>query len=188
MNLDKSEFKIDLARNWGRRFEEMETGTKTLVLRLEGNIDGLQKAAVALNESRNYYQQQVDDGQLTFEECKLAMKVIDRCIGSLDNLAEGAKVTRFMRQGELSGFKKVLDFLEKTHKEEVGRVKAVAAMVESGEVDPRGGLRVVDGEARKVVSAADDIAQRRAEAKAEKESSEPPPKKPKRKYTRRKKT
>lgn len=166
MNLDKSEFKMQLARNWGKKFEDFEENAKIIIYRLEGSAASLKKAAQALDESRSFYQKQVDDEIITMAECKLAMRVIDRCIGSLDNLAETDKINRLVKQGELLGYKKTLDFMEKEHTEEKKRVEGVLRAIESGEPD----LRLVGKDTK---SASDDIAKRRAEAKVEKEEQKP---------------
>ena len=178
MNLDKAALKMALAQSWARKFEDVERAGQRDAHKLEGSIGSLQQAAGALDSHRGYYQAKVDSGDLDGPQCTLAMEVITRCVGGLQNLADKAQLALTLKRGELQGLRRGLDILEKEFKEEQQKVQAVASMVEH---DGR-----PDG-------AAEDIQRRRAEAKQAGVRAEAPTEsqaasKPKRKAKARRRT
>ena len=158
MNVEKAAMKMELTQGWGKRMEEVEEAAKRDVHRLEGSAEALKQAAVALDAHRGFYQKQVDSGELTGEQCTLVMDVITRCVGGLQNLLDRVNINTQRKQGEVQAIARTIDMLGKDYKNEKAKVEAVAAAVESGEYDAR----------PSAMSAADDIARRRAEAQAAK--------------------
>lgn len=130
MNIEKAELKMLLAQQFARDLEELETGTKRDVHRLEGTLSALKQAATALDGHRAYYQEQTDNDELTGPECTLAMRVISRCVGGLQNLQDKSQLALTLKQGELQGMRRSIDALEKTFTAEAAKVRAVADMIE----------------------------------------------------------
>lgn len=164
MNLDKATLRMELAQSWGKLIEESETASRHQVLRCEGGVAALKQAADAIESHRAYYQRAVDAGELDFDGCKLCMQVIDRCIGGLHNLEEKAHVQQQVHHGKAIGVGAALAVLENQYQTEKRKVESVVSLIEQGDLDQDG---------RPTMRAADDLAQRKAEAKAAKA----PPKK-----------
>lgn len=157
MNVEKAALKMQLAQSWAKRFEEMEQSAARDGHRLEGAFDSLKQAAIAIDQHRAYYQAAVDSEELDGKQCTLAMEVITRCVGGLQNLADKTVIAQQHKQGELKGLRAVLSALEKDYNTEKAKVEAVVSLVEQDAYD-----------ARPTTSAADDIQRRREEARAEK--------------------
>lgn len=157
MNINKAEMKMALAQSWGKRLQEMETDVRRDVARLDGGVEALKKTADALNKShREYYQKQVEGGQISMAECELCMKVIDRAIGSLQSLLDTATTNHLIKRGELIATQRMADYIEKQYHATRQGLEHAAAALERGEIDVRG---------RPQIDAAADIANRREQAK-----------------------
>lgn len=156
-----------LAQSWGKHLQEMDAEVRRDVARLDGGVEALKKVADVMNKShREYYQKQVESGQISMADCELAMKVIDRCIGSLQSLIDTAHTNHLIKRGELMATQRISDHVQKQYQATRQSVEAVAAAMEQGEIDARG---------RPQISAAADIAARREQAKG---LSTPTPKTP----------
>lgn len=169
MNIAKAALKIELAQSMASKIEALEDGAKRDAFRLEGAADALKQAADALEAHRAYYQQLTDNGEIEGTACTVAMQVITRCVGGLQNLGDKTQLARQLKQGQLHGIRQSIDMLEKDFNEQRKRLEAVAAGIEhDGRPD----------------EAAQDIARRRQEAQAAKAEPEGKPKrkaKPRRK-------
>lgn len=152
MNLEKVELKMVLAQTWARKIEDIETSATRELDKLAGAIVALRQAADALDAHRAYYQDAVDKDEMSGDECALAMKVITKCIGGLQNLRDKAQLGHTLKQGELHGVKRGISMLEKEFQAEKAKLGAIASMVEDD---------------RRPDAAARDIQHRRAEARAQ---------------------
>lgn len=156
MNLGKTVLKMELAQHWARQMEDIERSIDRDLWRMDGGADALRHSAAALDQHRSYWQAKCDAGELTMAETKLAMTVIDKCIGGLQSLLDKATLAKQLKTGELAGLRRGISMLERDFKAESEKVRAVEGMIEH------------DG--RPHLAVADDIARRKLEARAEKEA------------------
>lgn len=154
MNVDKALLKMQLAQSYARDLEAIEDQVRKDLHRMEGTAETLRQVATAMEGHRPYYQTATDEGELDLAQCKLAMQVIDRCVGGLQNLMDKATIARQLKQGELAGVGRSIATLKKSFDQEKAKVEAVAQMVE------------YDG--RPSTPANEDLQRRREQAKAAK--------------------
>lgn len=119
-----------LAQSFARKLEGLEEKAKRDLHQLDGAKGALKQAADAIEQHRAYYQAAVDRGDLDGPSCTLAMDVITRCVGGLQNLADKAQLAATLKTGELRGLSQGIDTLEKEFNEERKRLQAVASLVE----------------------------------------------------------
>lgn len=176
MNVSKSELKMQMAQDLGKKFEERETALMAEAHRLEGAQGALKQAAEKFESVKAFYQKEVDEGKFEEKDLEIVMRAIDRCRGVVLSLADVAQAQKLMKQGEAQESKRSLDLIEKMYQDERDRLAFVLKGIEDGTItkeevgraiDGSTTLRVVDG--RPTNDAATDLASRRAAARAERE-------------------
>jgi len=161
MNLDKSEIKIALAQDWGKRIEQMQDEAKAESLRLEGAKGALKQAVKSFDSVRQFYQEQIDAETLSADTAKEIMQAINRCSGVCVSLQDYSEAGKNAKLAQSAAFDLVIGMFEKDFNAERVKLQSIATSIESGEIQPDSG-----GNVRPINPAAVDLAARRAVARA----------------------
>ena len=165
MGITKSEIKMSAINELGNAVDDMLETAQREMHQANGAKSALVTAQRKVEELANVVASDLDEGVIEklceepMEVAKYINRMIKRAGGVIDNLATTAEVQRIQAIGSAASLKVVVGIAKRMHDAEEAKVKAGIAR----EVGAEG-----EG-ARPVMSAADDIAQRRAEARAEKE-------------------
>jgi len=178
MNLQKSEMRMVMAQEMGKTFEARETALNAEVHRFEGAIGALKQCYEKMDSVKAFYQREVDDTKFDEKDLELVFRVIDRCKGVAESLADTAGAQKLMRQGEALEAKRSLDLVEKMFQDEHAKMTNVLANIEDGTLtdkdvstNPDGSLSLRTVGGKPMSSAAADLDARRAEARAAKQQA-----------------
>jgi len=135
MNPTKTRFKIDMAEDFGRKFEGMEEEAERSFHRQEGARDALKSAAQPVASLMELIDQDLKDGGLPasgdpVEVAKYAKRWLKRALGALDNLATKAEVARIAAEGRRKGLEDAKQFAFKVWEDERGKLEAYLKAVE----------------------------------------------------------
>lgn len=171
MNIKVSEMRVSILKDFGRKFEDFRKGAETEVFRFDGAISALKEATQKLEGYKASYKEKLSSGNMEMETHRQIMLAVDQCKGILINLTDSAIAQKLIKNGELQAYSRSFKFLEDAHSEEVTKLEGVLKAIEVGEIrqdsiDSSGGIRPN-------LSAAEDIASRRAAAKASKRGRKP---------------
>lgn len=178
MNLQKSEMRMVMAQEMGKTFEARETVLNAEVHRFEGAIGALKQCYDKMDSVKAFYQRETDDAKFEEKDLEMVFRVIDRCKGVAESLADTAGAQKLMRQGEALEAKRSLDLVEKMFKDEHAKMTNVLASIEDGTLtdkdvstNPDGSLSLRTVGGKPMGSAAADLDARRAEARAAKQAA-----------------
>jgi len=167
MNLQKSELKTALIREFSDKTQGLGVDANDELIKLEGAMGAFQLAARTLERNREFYRKQLLDEELSQEQYKLVMTVMDRDIGALQSLHATTQVEKQRKEGEVAAYKRMAELLSREHEAEISKVRNFKEAVQSGTVQMEG-----DGTSRpQGLSAVEDLALRREEAKKAKEAA-----------------
>lgn len=177
MNVEKSELKMAMMQDLGKKFEARETMLTSEVYRFEGAITALKQAVEKIGALKGFYEKEVEEDKFEEKDLEVVARAVARCAGVVTSLIDLAQAQKLVKQGEAREAKSTLDVIEKAFNEEKARIANALKALEEGTIaeeevvrsaDGAPTLRVVDG--RPVSDAAADLAARRAAARAEKEA------------------
>lgn len=170
--MEKLDVQIGTLGDHGDRLDAMREEAERALRRWEGAKEALAGAVVKVQDLNAHVDKEIEAGafnefgDLGLKAAALVKKWITRSAALVENLALNADAARFRQQGVLDGLSAAVGVTQKEYNAKVAKKKEIEAAVASG---------VSEEEAqRPLLSATEDIAQRRAEARAAKEV--PPPK------------
>ena len=172
MNPTKSAIKLDLLHEQGVVFDDMLEGKERLVHELAGSIHAIRQAkervvpAVLAAVNLDFDEGKLDTLSSPLEISGYIKQQVARVQNGLDNMLMNLERERIVSEGRVAQLKEVVAHTKKVRDTELVALKEFKASVEAGEAEPDG---------RPGLSAADDIAQRRATAQAAKAAEAHPP-------------
>lgn len=149
MNPTKTKFKIDMAEDFGRKFEGMEEEAERSFYRQEGARDALKAAAQPIGQLMANIDDEVKEGALKeiagepLKVAEYAKRWLKRALGSIDSLATKAEVARVAAGGQRKGLEDAKKVAFKVWEEERNKLRAYLEAVE--EDKPRDDGREADG-------------------------------------------
>jgi hypothetical protein len=157
MNLTKMEITMEAVRYWAKRLTDLELGCVRDLNHIEGGTRALAQLQTKIDQTHKaFYQAEVDAGRMTMDECKAAIRVVDRCLGSVISMRESAQAQCLTKQGELNSLRAVGGLLQQDHERKLGQLQSLQTAITDGSV------RVEDdGGVRPQSAAVMDIAKRR---------------------------
>jgi len=138
MTLEKAELKQAFARSMGDQFDARVKLLEAEVYRLEGASGALFQAVDKLENLKTYWRKDAEEDKITHDVLTAAIKTIDQCEGALRNLAETAKVHKYIKQGEVGSMRYSVETCRKVITEEAAKAQALLASLEAAEAAPEG--------------------------------------------------
>jgi hypothetical protein len=177
--LSKTLIKRDVVHDFGCKIDDIRENNEKEILVSQAAKAAFLQAQKAVEAICAVVEQDFDSGALeAVLKDSSALKLLEyikrqimRGGGACDNLATAAQLQLFRAEGALAATTQILDMAKKEHDRAVEVLEGIRRAIEAGEADedPDTGdysVRPVGGG----VSAAEDLANRRAEAKAAKAS------------------
>lgn len=135
MNPAKTKFKIDMAEEFGRKFEGMEEEAERSFYRQEGARDALKAAAPQISALMAHIDEEAKEGVLAefgepLKVAAYAKKWLQRAIGSIDGMATKAEVARIAAGGTQDGLKRAKEYAHNVWKEEQTKLRAYLEALE----------------------------------------------------------
>jgi hypothetical protein len=154
MNIQKSEVKIALTKEFGNQFEERKQAAVKEQHAMAGEIRALKNVARKVADLMSHVDKDLKEGkinEITGEPmlvAKYAKKQYQHAIGVIDNLATQAEISAHRCAGLEIGFRQSYEFIEKMHAEEMQKLESLRRAINEGKV------KLVEGEL--VVSDSDE--------------------------------
>lgn len=165
----KAQIKIGTINELGASLDDMKEGAEKEALRLEGYLravkdieTGIQSVSEALNLE---LKETAFDGYLgePLKVAELVKRYLGRCMGVADNLKVRTQKMRLVQEGQVLGLTAAIQRAKKMIDEEAKKIDVSEPIPQTD---------IASNAGRPNMSAAEDIAQRRAEAKAAKAAAE----------------
>jgi len=169
MNVEKSELKMLITKEVGKRLSAQEEAAKQELYRNDGAIGALKQGIEKLENHKGYYKKKLMGEEMSPEEHTMVVTAIDQCKGILTNLSDAAFINKQIKQGEVLAFGKSENILSSMHEEERAKLETLYKAIEDGTITPDS-----DGSVRPSLQAARgksvvaDLNERRAKAAKEK--------------------
>jgi hypothetical protein len=168
MNPDKAQIKLAFLHDQGVQLDDMLESRESQVKELAGAISILKQARnLIFGPVLSAVAEDVKAGSLPADPLQIQSyitKQFQRLELSLENIQMNAERERFATEGRAAQLRDLVAITQKKFHDEQVSLAAYVAAAEKGAVAPDG---------RPTLSAAEDIARRRAEAQAAKASGEP---------------
>lgn len=146
MNIQKSELKIALTKEFGKQFNEQKQAAVKEQHAMMGEIRAIKNAAKKIADLMVHVDKDLKEGKINeiigepMLVAKYAKKQYQHAIGVLDNLATQAEVSAHRCAGLEIGFRQSCEFIEKMHAEEMKKLESLRKAIDEGKV------KLVDGE------------------------------------------
>jgi len=176
MNVEKSEIKMLVAKELGKKLSEMKEAAGKDLHRNEGAAGALKQGFEKLEVHKGFYKKELMEDQISPEEHAQIMTVIARCQGILTNLSDAAVISKFIKQGEVLAYSKSNSIISSIHESERSKLEELYRAIENGEVVLEDGT-VRPESVSQGNSVLDDLNQRRIDAAAKKNVDKDIPKK-----------
>lgn len=176
MNPAKTEIKLAMLRESGKRYDEQKLQVEGQLLRLDGQVAGFKTALERIQDLHAVLEEERDtelgglDGEQQIAAAKFAKTFLNRAWGCVASLKDSAEHKRAVAMGSAQTLARIVDELEKQHQAEIARLAALRAALEQGEIVMEDGdpMYVGEGRAPTGVHPGPTIKQRRiAEEEAE---------------------
>lgn len=167
----KAQVKIGTINELGNSLEDMKEGAEKEALRLEGYLRAIgdfEKGIQSISEALNLeLKETAFDGYIgePLKVAELVKRYLGRCMGSADNLKVRTQKMRLVQEGQVLGLAAAIQRAKKMADEEAKKIQGAVG------VGPLSQTDISSNAGRPDMTAAEDIAQRRAEAKAAKEAA-----------------
>ena len=172
MGLEKLDVQIGTLGDHGDKLDAMRDEAERSLRRWEGAKEALSGATTKIQDLNAHIDKEIEAGafsefgDLSLKAAALVKRWVTRSAAVVENLSLNADAAKFRQQGVLDGLTAAVGLTQKEYNAKVSKKREIESALASG---------VPEEEAvRPQLSAAEDIAQRRAEARAAKEV--PPPK------------
>jgi hypothetical protein len=149
MNIQKSEVKIALTKEFGKRLDEKKQAAVKEQHAMAGEVRALKNAAKKIADLMTHVDKDLKDGKLNeilgepLLVAKYAKRQYQHAIGVIDNLATQAEVAAHRCAGLEIGFRQSCEFIEKMHAEEMQKLESLRQAIDEGKVKLVGGELVI---------------------------------------------
>ncbi len=176
MNIEKSKLKILIHNNLGADFEDQKESVERDLHNFAGQVAAFRQAEKMIAGLFEHYRKDLHEGTLEQEAFDHIDRAIKRSIGVCTNLGDKAHAMQLMKQGEANRLNTIIENLQKSITVERTKLEQVLEALDDDNLSDEEKREVVDGRPLQVVTggasdAAEDINERRAEARQRKESA-----------------
>ena len=146
MNIQKSEVKIALTKEFGKKLDEKKQAAVKEQHAMAGEIRALRTVATKVADLMTHVDRDLKEGKINeilgepMLVAKYAKKQYQHAIGVIDNLATQAEISAHRCAGLEIGFRQSCEFIEKMHAEELNKLESLRMAIDEGKV------KLVDGE------------------------------------------
>lgn len=150
MNINKSEVKISLTKEFGKQFEEKKREAEKEQWALIGETRALKKVAKKVADLMPHVDKDLKEGKLDeilnepLLVTKYAKKQYQHAIGVIDNLATQSEIAYHRAAGLEIGYRRSAEMVQRMHAEEMEKLEALQRAIEEGKVKLVGGELVFD--------------------------------------------
>jgi len=174
----KAEIKMATAHHIGAKLDDQLEAAGAEVHRYEGAKEALKQAAKALESLMSHVDKDLDEGKyeelVTAGPLKIAETVklyVQRSMAAVQNLAISAETNGFVARGKAQALQLAVKTAKDVYDTEAKKKEAIETAMKNGTLTEEARPEGVHPEK---MSAVQDLAARRAEAKAAKEAENPP--------------
>lgn len=153
MNIQKSEVKIALTKEFGKQLDEKKKAAVKEQHAMAGELRALKVAAKKVSDLMTHVDKDLKEGKINeflgepMLVAKYAKRQYQHAVGVIDNLATQAEISAHRCAGLEIGFRQSCEFIEKMHNDELRKLESLQKAIDEGKVKlVEGELVVSDGE------------------------------------------